>query len=248
MLALIGGSGLEQLEGLAVDREHALETPWGQPSATIREGRFAGYPVCFLSRHGDQHQWPPHRINYRANIHALKQLGVDEIIAVAAVGGLTGGYPPAGLGVPDQIIDYTWGRGHTFSDGEGEVQHIDFTRPYSERLRRELLAAASACEVPLHDGGTYAATQGPRLESAAEVRRLIRDGADLVGMTGMPEAALAREVGINYASLAVVANRGAGLEAGELTMDEIFACLQRGLASARAVLIQLLQRRGEPRA
>jgi 5'-deoxy-5'-methylthioadenosine phosphorylase len=211
MLAILGGSGLTQFEELEQVRRRAVPTPWGEPSGPLTIGRLAGREMVFLARHGDAHSLAPHKINYRANIHALKASGATEILAVATVGGIRRAYGPGVLVLPDQILDYTWGRASTFFEDHGTpVTHVDFTHPYDSGLRGRTLAAAQACNEKVADKGVYATTQGPRLESAAEVDRLERDGADLVGMTGMPEAALAREAGLPYAAIAVVVNHAAG--------------------------------------
>ncbi len=211
VLAIIGGSGLTQLESLGETRRIEVRTDFGEPSGPLTLGRMAGREVLFLARHGDGHRIAPHDINYRANVRALKDAGARWIAAVATVGGIRADFGPGALVVPGQIIDYTWGRASTFFEGPGaKVTHIDFTEPYASGMRQRILEAARACGEPIADGGVYAATQGPRLETAAEIARLERDGADLVGMTGMPEAALAREAGLEYAAIAVVANHAAG--------------------------------------
>jgi len=211
VLAIIGGSGLERLSALESVRQVTVTTPYGEPSTPLVFGRLSNRDVVFLARHGENHRLPPHKINYRANIWALREQRVKNIIAVATVGGIGSGFDAGTLALPEQIIDYTWGRTSTYFDGDdGEVKHIDFTRPYCESLRTRLARAAQRADVAVHAGGTYAATQGPRLESAAEITRLARDGADMVGMTGMPEAALARELNLCYATLAVVVNAAAG--------------------------------------
>lgn len=215
MFAIVGGSGLARLAALAQVRREVVRTPYGEPSGALCFGRLGGADVVFLPRHGYGHTIPPHRINYRANLWALREAGVEGIVAVTSVGGIRLGFGPGTLVVPDQIVDYTWGRQHTFFDGPESsigtaVSHIDFTWPYTEALRRRLLAAAQAAGETVHAGGVYGATQGPRLESAAEIGRMQRDGCDLVGMTGMPEAALARELGLDYACISVVVNHAAG--------------------------------------
>ncbi|MFN3919509.1 MAG: S-methyl-5'-thioinosine phosphorylase [Methylohalobius sp.] len=237
-LAVIGGSGLARLEGLEQVRREPVTTPYGAPSAPLVCGRMGETELIFLARHGEGHTIPPHRVNYRANLAALKQVGVTHVIAVAAVGGITPKMVPQTLVVPDQLIDYTYGRAHTFFESEdGPVTHVDFTYPYSEPLRRKLLEAASRCGLEAIDGACYGCTQGPRLETAAEIRRLERDGCDLVGMTGMPEAALARELELEYACLAVVANWAAGKTAGIVTMAEI----ERHLSIGMGKVIKLLK-------
>jgi len=211
MLAVIGGSGLTALSDLEETRRTAIATPYGEGSSAITHGRIRGRTLLFLARHGPGHTIPPHEINYRANLWALKEEGATSIVAVASVGGVRPDLGPGVLVVPHQIIDYTWGRPSTYFEGRGvPVTHIDFTYPYTEGLRQRILAAARGAGEAVLDGGVYAATQGPRLESAAEVDRLERDGVDMVGMTGMPEAVLARELGLDYAALAVVVNHAAG--------------------------------------
>ena len=218
-----------------------MDTPYGAPSAPVQKGEYHGKPVYFFARHGEQHQWPPHRVNYRANMYALKQLGVEQVIAVNAVGGIHHDMAPAVISVPDQIIDYTWGRIHTYSDDEhSPLEHIDFTFPYAERTRELLLRAADAAGVIALARGVYGCTQGPRLETAAEIRRMQRDGCDLVGMTAMPEAPLAREIGLDYASLCVVANWAAGCTDELITMEAIDATLKVGMDNIRKILQQVL--------
>jgi 5'-methylthioinosine phosphorylase len=236
-IAIIGGTGLTQISGLNIIKHEQIATPYGSPSAEFVTGEFNQKQVVFLARHGNPHSIPPHRINYRANIWALKHLGVESIIAVAAVGGITSAMEPACLALPDQIIDYSYDRKHTFFDDEfSPVTHIDFTAPYSQSLREQLITAAANANVKLVTNGTYGCTQGPRLETTAEIKRMERDGCDLVGMTGMPEAALARELELEYATLAVVANWGAGKTEGEITMAEIEQHLHTGMANALALL------------
>lgn len=240
-LAIIGGTGLSQLPGLTIVEQHSIESPYGKPSAPILCGEYQGKKAYFLARHGNPHNIPPHQINYRANIWALKNLGITHIIAVAAVGGLSKAMAPAQLAIPDQIIDYTYGRKHTFFEDDLEhVTHIDFSFPYSSELRKQLIDAAQSHTIPLNNTGTYACTQGPRLETAAEIKRLQRDGCDLVGMTGMPEAALAKELDMDYAALAVVANWGAGMTENEITMAEIEIHLKNGMANASKILLTII--------
>ncbi|HKX38683.1 MAG TPA: S-methyl-5'-thioinosine phosphorylase, partial [Burkholderiales bacterium] len=207
MLAIIGGSGLTKLANLEVSRRLAARTPYGDPSGAITCGKIGKSDVLFLARHGYGHTIPPHEVNYRANLWALKDAGADSVVSVASVGGIRNDIWPGAILLPHQVIDYTWGRPSTFFEGPGApVNHIDFTEPYSRVMRARLLNAAAAAGERVTDGGVYAATQGPRLETAAEIHRLERDGADIVGMTGMPEAALARELALEYATIAVVAN------------------------------------------
>lgn len=241
-LAIIGGTGLTSLEGLAITTRQVVHTPYGEPSGPIVYGELAGQQVMFLPRHGPGHTIPPHKINYRANIWALKEAGAGQVLAVNAVGGIHESMGPGELVLQDQIIDYTWGRTMTyFEEGLEHVTHIDFTHPYCQALREQVLQAAAAVDIKVVDGGTYAATQGPRLESIAEINKLERDGCDLVGMTGMPEAALARELELCYASLSVVANWAAGRgDGGEITMAEIEANLNQGMDKVRQVMLSLV--------
>jgi 5'-methylthioadenosine phosphorylase len=188
-----------------------MRTPYGEPSGALTFGRFADADVVFLARHGYGHTLAPHEINYRANLWALRELKVEGVVSVTTVGGIRADLGPGTLVLPDQIIDYTHSRKSTYFEGfEMPVIHVDFTEPYTPALRARLLAAAQSCGEPVVDGGVYACTQGPRLETAAEIERIARDGGDMVGMTGMPEAGLAREAELAYATLAVVVNHAAG--------------------------------------
>lgn len=211
MLAIIGGTGLTALSGLNISKRKIERTPYGEPSQPLIFGEIAGKEVVFLARHGGGHTIPPHAVNYRANIWALKDVGVTDILAIATVGAVDEQIDVAQIVLPDQIIDYTHGRNNTYYDGiEMPVKHIDFTHPYSAKLRAACLEAASAVNEPMIDGGVYACVQGPRLETAAEIKRIANDGGTLVGMTGMPEAVLARELGLEYAAICPVANHAAG--------------------------------------
>lgn len=237
-LGLIGGSGLTALSGLRILRKLVQQTPWGEPSGPLVVGEFAGREIIYLPRHGQPHAIPPHKVNYRANLWALHENGVRRVVAVNAVGGISPELIPGTLVVPDQIIDYTWSRPHTyFESGLEQVTHVDFAEPYCREMRGLLLATAANLGLAVRACGTYGATQGPRLETAAEIARLERDGCHMVGMTGMPEAALARELGIGYASICVVANRAAGKSAQPITMELIQANLDLGIVQA----LQLLQ-------
>ena len=237
-LAVIGGTGVYRLAALEDVQTRYYDTPYGAPSGPLRIGRLGQAQVAFLARHGEGHALPPHRINYRANLHALQQAGARRVLALNTVGGITDACGPRVLACPDQIIDYTWGRESSFWDGEGDVLHVDFGQPYSPALRGQVLAAAQAAGVAVLDGGCYGATQGPRLESSAEIVRMRRDGCDLVGMTGMPEAGLARELGLEYACLAIVANWAAGC--GDATEEITLAEVLENVAAASSGLPALL--------
>ena len=245
MLAIIGGSGLSQLGNLEVKRRKVARTPYGEPSGALTFGCIADREVVFLARHGYGHTIAPHDVNYRANLWALKDAGAQQVVSVASVGAIRGGLEPGALLLPHQIVDYTWGRPSTFFEGRGApVNHIDFTEPYSRELRSRLLEAARACGEQIVDSGVYAATQGPRLETAAEINRLERDGAEVVGMTGMPEAALAREISLEYAAIAVVANYAAGRGDSQraVPLDRICAVLEEAMGRVRNIIERLCRR------
>ena len=236
-IAIIGGTGLTELAGPQNLQSHDVNTPLGHPSGSVHSGNWNSSEVLFLARHGHPHSVPPHKINYRANLLALKQLGADVIVAVNAVGGIHAKMEAGVLAVPHQIVDLTWGRESTFFDGEHmPLDHIDFTHPFDESVRQCLLTAAEDAQQSMMDFGVVAVTQGPRLETAAEVDYLERIGCDLVGMTSMPEAALARELGIPYASICLVVNPAAGRADGEITLDDIRAVLGTGMDKVRNVL------------
>src|SRR5215831_5472128 len=244
MLAIIGGSGLTRLSTLAVAHREVVRTPYGQPSAALVFGRLGGRDVVFLARHGHGHIIPPHRVNYRANLWALKNRGVDAIVAVASVGAIPAAHAPGDRVLPHQLIDDTSGREQTFFDGgDRQVVHIDFTHPYSAELRARCLEAARKANLALHDGGVYGAVSGPRLETAAEIDRMERDGATLVGMTGMPEAGLARELGIAYASIAVIVNHAAGRRdsAEAVAMDRLAAVLEKAMDKVRLLIERIVR-------
>jgi 5'-methylthioinosine phosphorylase len=239
--AIIGGTGLTQLEGLSIRQSLPLDTPYGTPSADIQIGEYAGSEVLFLARHGHPHRFPPHQVNYRANLWALKQAGAEAILAVNAVGGIHAAMGTGHFCVPHQLIDYTSGREHTyFADDLEQVTHIDFSYPYSEPLREQLIAALAAEGCAYSSHGVYACTQGPRLETVAEIARLERDGCDIVGMTGMPEAALARELDLAYACLALVVNPAAGKSSAVITMAEIEQALHDGMGKVKSTLARVL--------
>ena len=244
MLAIIGGSGLTTLSNLDVSHREVVRTPYGEPSGPVVFGQICGQPAMFLPRHGYGHTIPPHMVNYRANMWALHHHKATGVISVASVGGIRSDLQPGDIVLPHQIIDYTWGRKSTYFDGNGTpVTHVDFTEPYDAELCGRIREAGEALGIAMKSGGVYAATQGPRLETAAEINRLERDGADLVGMTGMPEAALARELGIPYAAINVVANFAAGRASSEheICFDSIDAVLREAMGRVRNVLDHLCE-------
>lgn len=243
-LAVIGGTGVYRLPGLQWQQSYLPQTRFGAPSGPIRTARIGSAQVAFLARHGEGHALPPHQINYRANLQALQDLGVRRVLAINTVGGIGPAYGPRVLAVPDQIIDYTWGRISTLCEEPGSpVLHVDFGNPYTDSLRRAVLTACADAGVPVVDGGCYGATQGPRLETKAEITRLRRDGCDLVGMTGMPEAGLARELGLDYASLCVVANWAAGCDPvdAEITLEDVLANVESVSGHLLPILARLLE-------
>lgn len=236
-IAIIGGTGLTSLTDLEITGREIMQSNYGEPSGPLTRGTLMGKDILFLPRHGYGHTIPPHKVNYRANIAVLQEAGAEHIIAVNAVGGISPDMPPGTIVIPDQIIDYTWSRQHTFfEEGLNNVVHIDFTQPYCESLRQKLGEVAQQNDINVITSATYGATQGPRLETTAEINRLDRDGCHIVGMTGMPEAALARELELCYASISVVANMAAGRGEGEITMQEIEANLGNGMQQVRQLL------------
>jgi 5'-methylthioinosine phosphorylase len=254
LYAVIGGSGLYNLgDDFVEERKNFVNTPYGATSAEIIRGTWQNQPVVFLARHGESHKIPPHQINYRANLYALKQQGVTHVIAVNAVGGISANYGPKTIALPDQIIDYSWGRAHSFCGadsgaiGNDEIQHIDFTYPYSSSLRALIVESGTEASIKFQSSGVYGCTNGPRLETKAEITRMSRDGCDMIGMTGMPEASLARELGIEYASIALVVNWCAGVNETEntsskITMEEIMRVLEQGLQPVKRLILSTLKR------
>lgn len=236
-IAIIGGTGLTSLNNLSILRREIVQTPYGEPSGPLTHGEICGTQVIFLARHGYGHTIPPHKVNYRANMWALHQAGASYIIAVNAVGGITAEFKPTTLSIPDQLIDYSYSRSHTyFEESLTQVVHIDFTEPYCNNLRHFILSKAKKNNIDLIKSATYAVTQGPRLESIAEITKLEKDGCDIVGMTGMPETALARELELCYASIAVVANYAAGKSENNITMDIIEKNLTDGMVMVKKLL------------
>ncbi len=247
MFAIIGGTGLTKLANLEITHRQVIRTPYGEPSGALTFGKVQDQEVVFLARHGYGHTIPPHEVNYRANLWALQAQGVKQILAVNSVGGIHGELKPGAIALPDQIIDYTHGRKHTFFEGrDTPVTHIDFTHPFSESLRWRCMAAAKSASEPIFHTGVYAATQGPRLETAAEINRLESDGATMVGMTGMPEAALARELNLDYAMMAVVANHAAGRADSReaIQIEVIYKTLEQGMQRVRNILDKLVAQNG----
>ena len=248
MLGFIGGSGLNQLKNSTLIEELSVKTSCGEPSSKISIIDIQGEKAAFLARHGQPHHIPPHAINYRANIAALEQIGVTDIIAINAVGGISEGFDAGVLCIPDNLIDYTYGREHSFFDGIIKpLDHIDFSLPYSQHLRYLILTAITQVQaihslnpVLIKDYACHAITQGPRLETAAEIRRCLQDGCDIVGMTGMPEAALAREIGLGYACLALVVNPAAGVSDKLITMDEIHRVLEAGMDNVLSIIEKIV--------
>lgn len=239
MLAIIGGTGMAQLACLEISHRQIMRTPYGEPSGPLTFGRINDHEVVFLARHGYGHTIPPHAVNYRANLWALQSLNLSRVISVASVGGIHADFTPGMVAIPDQIIDYTHSRKYTYYDGtDRPVTHIDFTEPYCPITRGSLLEAAKRANEKVIDAGVYGVTQGPRLETAAEINRLERDGVDMVGMTGMPEAALAKELGLCYATIAVVANYAAGraTSARAIRLEDAHAVLEEAMVGVRNIL------------
>ncbi len=239
-LAIIGGSGSGLLP-FDLNTEAAPETAWGRASAATTCWSAGEHELMFLPRHGVDMTIAPHRVNYRANMQLVKQFAADWVVAVNSVGGISAAASPGWLVIPDQLVDYSWGRKHSYYEGEsGELEFIDFTEPYSPELRQNLIRAARQIGAEHLDSATYAVTQGPRLETAAEIDRLERDGCHIVGMTAMPEAGLARELDMPYASLSIVVNRAAGRGATALH-DEMDQYHAQGMATVARILTELQQ-------
>jgi len=248
VIAIIGGTGFDQLSNLIITHRQVMRTPYGEPSGPMTFGTLSGHEVMFIARHGYGHTIPPHLVNYRANLWALHDQGATDVVAITSVGGIRADLTPSALVVPDQVIDYTYGREATYFDGhEKTVAHVDFTFPYSEQLRQRILDAAQHANEPVLNGGVYAAVQGPRLETLAEINRYEKDGADMAGMTGMPEAALARELGLHYAAIAVVVNDAAGRRSsqGGIVLDKIGSVAQPAMARVRRILGALVESDGD---
>jgi len=242
MLGIIGGSGLTKLPGLAITHRQVIRTPFGEPSGPLTFGNLDGHPVVFMARHGYGHTIPPHLVNYRANLWALNEQKVSHVVSVATVGGIHPELKPGDICVPDQIIDYTHGRETTFTEYNGKpVTHLDFTWPYCEAMRQRCMQALTKAGETFMASGVYGAVQGPRLETRAEIERMARDGCDMVGMTGMPEAYLAREIGICYAAIAASVNwaAGRGDSANEISFATIEATLNTVADRLRDVLTKL---------
>ena len=243
MLAIIGGSGLTKLANLDVTHREVMRTPYGDPSGAVTFGQLGGQPVAFLARHGYGHTIPPHEVNYRANLWALHKIGASGVVSVASVGSIRADLKPGDIVIPHQLIDYTWGRKSTYHEGCGvAVRHVDFTDPYDPALRQRLIEAAARAGMTVSDAAVYAVTQGPRLETAAEIDRFERDGADLVGMTAMPEAVLARELGLPYAAINLVANYAAGRADSRhgISFDAIEQVLQESMGRVRTIIAALV--------
>lgn len=245
-IGIIAGSGLQELGCEEIVETITLETPFGEPSDLYRICSISGAKAAFLPRHGIPHHIPPHKINYRANIWGFKKLGIRKVISINAVGGIKEGLKPGVIVIPDQVFDMTHGRENTFFDKD-EVVHIDLTEPFCKGLRELLFCAAENIGIPLVRSGTYACTNGPRLETGAEIRYFSTIGADIVGMTVMPEASLAREAEICYASISVVTNYAAGISKSKLTTEEVIDTMRSSIQKIGLLLkefILLSQERG----
>lgn len=246
-LAIIGGSLLKEISNFSKLTEVSVNTPFGAPSDVFTTGEINDFDVVFLNRHGFKHHLAPHHVNYRANMYALKMFEVSHVIAVTAVGGITEKMSPMKWVVPDQIIDYTYGRMQTYNEtDESEVMHIDFSYPFNGYLRDKLLTVLDNASCEYETQATYGVAQGPRLETIAEIKRMQQDGCDIVGMTAMPEAALARELEMDYATLSLVVNwaagKGASAEqaAGEISMDEIKQRIMDGNETVEKLINNLI--------
>lgn len=245
-IGVIGGSGLYEIEGVEVKESRKILTPYGDPSDVFRICEFSGREFAFISRHGTPHRIPPHRVNYRANIWGMKELGVQRVLSVNAVGGINAGLRPGDIAIPDQIIDMTHGRDNTFYDGD-EVVHIDFTYPYCGELRALVSLAGGKAGVRLRPSGTYVCANGPRLESGAEIKFFSKGGADMVGMTAMPEASLSRELEMCYAGIAVVTNYAPGVSDTRLTIAEVMETMKTSIETIKKLLTEIFVNMPEDR-
>ncbi len=239
--AIIGGTGVTNMPGLTLNYREMVKTIYGAPSSPLIHGSINNCDVIFLARHGRRHTIPPHMINYRANVKALQEVGVTHVIALAAVGGIAESCGEKSLVIPDQIIDYTYDRSHTFHGAKHDkFEHIDFTEPYSAKIRQQLIESAQALKLPVVTEGVYGVTQGPRLETTAEINRMEKDGCTIVGMTGMPEASLARELGLEYACCAMVVNRAAGKVPTGINFQQIEKNLLGGVDQMQKLIAEVL--------
>jgi 5'-methylthioadenosine phosphorylase len=239
-IGVIGGSGFYDFldDATTVD----VDTPFGKPSEPVLTGFVAGRPVAFLPRHGRDHRFPPHLVPYRANMWALRAVGVRQVLAPCAVGSLRRDLGPGSLVVPDQVVDRTSGRAQTYFDTAGPVVHVSFADPYCPVGRRTVVKAASERAWPATDGGTLVVVQGPRFSSRAESIHHAAAGWSIVGMTGQPEATLARELALCYTSIAVVTDLDAGVEAGEgVTHQEVLEVFAQSLGRLRDVLHMVIE-------
>ncbi len=239
-IGVIGGSGLYDVEMLENVKEIKIYTPYGQPSDNVVVGEFKGRTVAFLPRHGRGHKIPPHKINYRANIWALKSIGVDKIVAISAVGSLREDYRPGDFVVPDQFIDFTKKRDYTFFEG-GVVGHFSMADPFCEPLRKLIVAVGRELGLRIHDKGTYICIEGPRFSTRAESKLFKSWGADIIGMTLVPEVTLAREVGICYATIAMVTDYDVWAEK-PVTAAEVAKVMAENVEKAKKLLYELIPR------
>lgn len=237
--AIIGGTGVYDPKMLTEMKELSVDTPYGNVAVTC--GKYEGQEVAFIARHGKGHSIPPHLINYRANIHALKQIGVENIIATTAVGSLNHSMAPGHFVLVDQFLDFTKSRCQTFFEGgEKGVVHVDVTEPYCSRLRSILAQSAKDLKVPYHQGGTYVCTEGPRFESPAEIKMYAKLGGDLVGMTNVPEVVLAREAEMCYATVSMVTNFAAGISSQALTHSEVVETMAQNSENFKKLIMTTL--------
>jgi 5'-methylthioadenosine phosphorylase len=239
-IGLIGGSGLYEIEGLEITKEVSISTPYGEPSSVYKIGTIGAKEIVFLPRHGIPHSIPPHKINYRANIWGFKSLGVERIISVSAAGGIKKDLSPGDIILLDQIIDMTYGaRESTFYDKD-RVVHIDFTNPYCPEMRDFIVKSSKNIGLPIKTAGTYICVNGPRLETAKEIQFFSMIGADVVGMTAMPEASLARELEMCITGISVVTNYAAGISEKKLTTTEVVETMKNSLDRIKSLVKEVI--------
>jgi 5'-methylthioadenosine phosphorylase len=236
--AIIGGTGVYDPALLNQSVRHTIHTPYGPVDVTV--GEYKGKRIAFVPRHGYRHSVPPHKINFRANIRALQELGVQQVLSTAAVGSLRRDLPPGSLVVVDDFLDLTKNRVQTFFEGEEGVVHIDMTDPYCNRLRRQLVEVAARNGIPVHDGGVYVCTEGPRFETRAEIRAYASWGGDVVGMTSVPEVVLAKEARLCYATVAIVTNYCSGISPHALTHQEVIDTMKTRIETVRKLFFDTI--------
>jgi 5'-deoxy-5'-methylthioadenosine phosphorylase len=241
-IAIIGGSVLPKLFDFQMQRSELPATPFGNPASPLQYGSFAKRDIIYLNRHGIERRTAPHLVNYRANMWALHEAKIDIVIGLSVVGGIRADMTPGHIVFPNQLIDYTYGRPSScYEEDFDYTKHIDFTHPYCPELHKVLIQAAQELHLDFTDDATYGVTQGPRFETIAEINRMERDGCDIVGMTAMPEALLARELNMRYTSIALVASKAAGRVDGlSISLDDMKTVIDDSLDQIHQLLLKVV--------